>query len=340
MNKRQKTLKFLPVYCAVSAVIIIAGIILFALLGFNYGAEKPEYKSFEVQYNVVAGVEKYEDQIEKTCEDAFAANGISFDGKKLKEELGGNYSSETGNKLLVYTFAAKTADSALQAAMESVKTELAGKFASCEGTVAVHTVTNSRFTEALWRAAVAVAVGSVVGLIYIGIRFGVGAALSGLVSCTNSVFFTLAFFAVTRIPLFASAPLLYAAVAAFVSLLLWLLHLMKMRENFKDPSFASFSAEEAVAASVQSSDKLVFGTTGAIGLIVLIFGLIASAGVRALVLPVLVPVAVGLYSSTLLAPALHVHVKKAFDRWKANRKRNKYVGKKKKEAKTEVEEAK
>ncbi len=143
MNKRRKTLKFLPVYAALSAVIVIAGIILFALLGFNYGSEKPEFKTFEVQYNVVAGIEKYEDQIEKTCEDAFRANGISFDGKELKNELGGEYSTETGNKLLVYTFSAKTADSALQAAMESVKTALGGEqFASCEGTVAVHEVEN------------------------------------------------------------------------------------------------------------------------------------------------------------------------------------------------------
>ncbi len=49
MNKRLKTLKLLPVYCAISAVIIIAGIILYALLGFNYGLEKPAYKTFEVR---------------------------------------------------------------------------------------------------------------------------------------------------------------------------------------------------------------------------------------------------------------------------------------------------
>ena len=50
MNKR---CKLLPVWLAVSAVILIAGIVLFALLGFNTSLDRPAYKTVDVSYNVV-----------------------------------------------------------------------------------------------------------------------------------------------------------------------------------------------------------------------------------------------------------------------------------------------
>ena len=56
MTKRLKSLKLWPIFVAVSAVVILAGVILYALFGFNVSAEKPEYKTFEVQYNVVVGL--------------------------------------------------------------------------------------------------------------------------------------------------------------------------------------------------------------------------------------------------------------------------------------------
>lgn len=336
MNKRLKTLKLLPVYCAISAVSIIAGIILYALLGFNYGMEKPAYKTFEVRYNVVAEIGEYEEDIQKTCEDAFKANNLGGYEKVVKNEVGGNYSTETGNKALVYTFAADASAEGLQAAEASVKATLAGDaFKDAEASVSVHSIENVKFTETLWRAAVAIGVAAVVALVYIGIRFGVGSALSGLVASVNSVFFTLGFFAIARIPLFAAGPLLYAAIAAFATLLMWLLHAMMMRENFKDPSYNNFTAAEAVASSLKTSEKSVYITAGALGFIAIVFGAIAAAGVRALVLPVLVPVAVSLYTTMLLAPALHVHIKAAFDKYKARHKRV-YAGKKK-AAKTDDE---
>lgn len=43
MTKRP--VKLLPIWIAVSSVIILAGIILFALLGFNYSAERNARKT-------------------------------------------------------------------------------------------------------------------------------------------------------------------------------------------------------------------------------------------------------------------------------------------------------
>lgn len=68
MTKRMKSIKLWPLFTAVSAVIILAGIILYALLGFNTATEKPEYKTFEVQYSVNAVLKEKEEEIQKVCE--------------------------------------------------------------------------------------------------------------------------------------------------------------------------------------------------------------------------------------------------------------------------------
>ena len=44
--------KLLPIWAAISAVLIIAGIVLMALLGFNTALDQPEHKTFDVYYNL------------------------------------------------------------------------------------------------------------------------------------------------------------------------------------------------------------------------------------------------------------------------------------------------
>ena len=90
MTKRFHTVKLLPVWLSVSGVIILAGIILFALLGFNFSANMPSSKTFEVVYDTPVLVEEDEAGTPKTellktcCEGEFkklgltAANGYTF----------------------------------------------------------------------------------------------------------------------------------------------------------------------------------------------------------------------------------------------------------------------
>ena len=339
MTKRLKSLKMWPLFVAVSAVIILAGIILYALLGFNTAAEKPCFKTFEVQYDVVAVINDKDEEIQKICEDVFEEKGLSYDSKTLYDVV-----SPIGSKRLVYEFKTSTDDSVLEAARSAVASKLV--FTSEEGndldiqkTVTVNTVEGKHFYEAGWRAAVGIAVGAVVGLIYIGVRFGVASALSGLVGSVNSAFFTLGFFAITRIPVFAVGPLLYAAIATIAYIIMWLIHCMKMRDNFKDPEFAKYDTDEAVALSLLTSDKFVYGIAGAFAIVIVLLGLItASTSMMLLVLPALVAVCASLYSAALFAPSVHVPCKRAIDKFKKRHIRT-YSGKKKDKAvKTEVEE--
>ena len=335
MTKRP--VKLLSVWIAISSVIIIAGIVLFCLLGFNRSAEKTDYKSVEVQYDVVTDITTDAvDTLKKTCNDTFKAQGLKVTAFEAVKEVDSNSGSETGNIKLVYSFSPSVSDEAIQAAGSALKTVVSealkdGRLpSSAEIFVNVHAGEGRTFYEAIWRGAVGLAVGAVVAFVYIGVRFGVAAALTGLTNGVNAVLLTLAFFAITRIPVYAFAPLLFAAVAAIVSLLIWLLQCMKMRENFKDPSYAALSADDAVEQSSRTARKYVIGVVIALAVVLAVCGGFATAGVRLFLLSALIPVAAASYSSIFFGPALHVPVKSAFDRMKANRKKN-YAGKPKAE---------
>ena len=342
MTKRLKSLKMWPLFVAVSAVVIIAGIILYALLGFNASAEKPSYKIFTVHYNVVAELNNKEEEIQDLCESVFEENGLTFKSKSVRSEVAGSTTLETGNKSLIYEFSASASDQALAAAEEAIEklvlTNDEGEKLDIEQHAEFHFVKGETFYEAGWRAAVAIAVGAFVVLVYIGVRFGVASALSGLVGVVNSSFFTLGIFAIARIPVFAVGPLLYAAIAAISFIILWLLHCIKMRDNFKDPEFGKYQADEAVALSLTASDKFVYWTAGGIALLIALLGAItASSSIALLVLPALLAVCSSLYSAALLSPSFHVYCKRAFDKFKKSKVRV-YSGKKKaKEVKTEEE---
>lgn len=327
MTKNAKMGKLFPLFAALSAVVIIAGIVLFALMGFNTSADRVKYKTVEVRYDVQVDINELTEGLETSCEEAFDANGLTFE-KKTVPEVDGTYLGETTDMLLSYTFSASASDEAIEAARAAIAAEIAANYSAYNVHVAAHTVTNVPLEGAAWRAAVAVAVGVVVVLIYAGVRFGVAAGLTGLAVCVHDVLFTLAFFAVTRIPVFSTGAILFGAVSAVVSLVLWLIRCMRMREDFKDEEFKKLSAEEAVQRSAANSFKLVLGTAIAFAAVFIIVGAVAASGVRLMVLPMVVCAAVSAYSTLLLAPAVYAKLKKPFDKLKANHK-PRYVGKKK-----------
>ncbi len=333
MTKR--VTKLLPVWIAVSAVILIAGIVLCALLGFNYAPELPKEKTFEVEYDVVVEIEDKRSDLKKICEDEFAARNLTVAEFHDIDEINPSTGSKTGNGKYVFSFDGSANDDALNTAKENVISAIKTQMpATAQISVSVHTATGESFAEPEWRAAVGIATAIVAVLIYVAIRFGVGSALTGLTVCVHDVVATLALFAIARIPVAYFAPMVIGGVAAFLSLLLWLVQCIKMRENFKEISFASYSAEEAVYESNKTAKKAVLGIAGAFAIAAVLLGVglaVAGAPLGGWLLPValVIPAGVSAYSSLVFGPALHVPVKACFDRFKSKKKR--YIGKEKTE---------
>ncbi len=326
MNKF-KPWKLLPIWLAISAVVIVAGIILMALLGFNTAAEMPENTQLEVKYNISVIIdEAAQDRLEGYCEDVFGTNGLTV--CDMQEATGTAGTADTGAFNFYFT-------SDISAEKQAkVISELESKIAAddtlsgdyVEIHLTWHTEELVSKADYVWRGAIAV--GIVVALVYLGIRFGVGSALTGLVLSVHDALFTVALLAIVRIPVYAAAPVFYAAAAAFLSLALWLVHCMKLR-SLKKESETPLDAETSVATSYKSAWKWIAAIAGTVAFVVIVIGSIASTSVRAMVLPLLIAVAAAAYSSLLVGPALHVHVKRAFDKLSRGNK-FKYVGKEKK----------
>ncbi len=327
MTKRFHPGKGLWIWVCVSAVLIIAGIVLGCLFGFNYTAD---HKALEVTYDtsIVAGADDQETKLVELVEATLDKNGLSYEKTGRNDEMETNYVSENGNYMLRYVFDASVSDEVLDKVCESIETQ--SKTIGDDIGVSYHVYHSERFYEASWRGAVALAVAAIVALVYVGFRFGWDSALAGLVACVNDTCVSLAIIVLTRIPVAAYAPVLYVGIALVFSAILWLIQCMKMRENFKDPSYAALSPEEAVGSSVRKSLPLALGVIIPLVWVFVLFGVIATSGLRFFMIFALIPLAVSVYSSFLLAPAVYVPLKSKFDRIRSRRKR--YFGKKKAEA--------
>lgn len=320
MTKRFHPNKLIAVWIAISAAVIIAGIILYALLGFQFTADKTESKTFEVRYDVALMVEEDDAGVVKTerlkelCEEQFAQKGIDAIQTRTYQI--------TNGEVLEYTFSPKVDGKTLsevRLSVQSVLSDPEGLYANSETIVTVHTLQTQTFSTAQWRGAVGIAVGVIVALVYFGFRFGLGSALTGLIVCVHDVLFTLALLAITRIPLYVYSPLIFAAIAAAFSLLMWGIVSAKLREQGKGNRAPT--AVERMENAENAAWKSVTVIAVSVAVCLLIVGAIAVSGVRMFLLPAIIPVAVSVYSSLLVAPSLHVHWM-SLDRYALKRKRS------------------
>lgn len=345
MNKLRSN-KLFALFAAISSVIIIAGIVLYALLGFNNAQDKPVSKALDVTYGVTVvngtvGDKDASDYLEENVEKILKEKGLSYEKDRFEVgALSQGSISASGQQITVrYTFSASVSDETLDGAVEAIEAFTDGEttvLAEGVDDVSWHGLENLALKKAAWRGAIAIAVGAVVALAYVAIRFGVACGVAGLVVLTHDAFFTAAFFAVTRIPVFGFAPLLYAAIAAFVSVAVWTALCIKIRSTAKDQENAGIAADALAENAVSSSWKYVVCIAAILAAVVAVTGLVAVAGTRALVLPAVVGCLVPVYSSLLIGPRVFVPIRKAFDKKRASKKGG-YVRKKKK-AESETQE--
>lgn len=337
MKPEGKLWKLFSVWIAVSAVIVIAGIALMALLGFNTASDFPNNVTFEVEYNVSVKVdEEAQGKLETIIEDAFSKNGVKILDIEKGEGVNTTQDVTTIRYIADGKLPQEKLDAVKKAVDDAVATQILAGNEYAEVFAEWHTEEVQPMHEADWRGAVAIFVGVVVALIYVGVRFGVGSALTGLAVTVHDALFTVCLLAVCRIPVYAAAPIWYAAFAAALSLGFWLINCIKIRSLTKGPDAVSLNAEECVDETRRGVWKWIVFTAAAAAIALLLVGLVATAGVRALVLPALICVAAAVYSSLLFGPALHTHVKGAFDKI-VRKKKTRYVGKPK-ATPTETEE--
>ncbi len=330
--------KLFPIFVAISAVVIAAGIILYALLGFNASQDRPTRYTFDVRYN--DSIAENAETLQNFAETTFSDMGIAFSEKEVVKVYTANpgsssYLGETSYRIARYTVS--VSDLAMLEGARAAIQDYADTNSAAEDSlyfwgevrVSWNEVVNLPYNTAAWRGAIALALGAVVALAYVAIRFGVSLGVAGFVCCVHDALFTLGIFAIARIPVFSAAPLLYAAIAMLFSAILWIFFAGRVRANYKEPEFANLPAGEVAERTVKGSVKYLVIIAAALASVILLVGLVAVSGTRALVLPAIISAVVPLYSTLLIGPGVFAPIRKAFDKKRAEGKKR-YVGKKKK----------
>ncbi len=325
--------KLFALLLAVSSVVIIAGIILYAVLGFNTANDKFNGYRVDVNYNVLIDLNKQEEDLGKVCEDAFAQNGLHFTEKQVLNSVDSSSMNETVDKLITYTFGAGTSEEALGKAVAAINAAVGSgtEYADAEVFARWHGLEGERFYDPAWRGAIAIAVAVLVALGYITARYGVSLGVAGLACCAHDALFTVALLAIVRFPVYTFTPVLYASVAAFMSVVLWLILASKCKEGFKA---GEKKGEEIVRSAVKECRKSVLFTALAFGAGILVVGAIAAGGTALAVLPAILAVAVPIYSTLFLGPEVAIAIRTAIEK-RREQKKGGYTGKKKAENQAE-----
>ena len=296
------TKKFALILTAVLVVILTAGIVLCAALGFNSSIKDVKTVTVTVDYysyQVDGG------DIKGAANGVFSAAGLEADDVNVGER-------GVASVDVVYVFDKDTSEETLRAAKAALDAKLATDFEDAIFSVSVEDVqiTGTLAKNYVARGVIALVIFAVVSFLYVWLRYKLFAALYVLGGNLISVALTTALVALLRIPV---TPAVAAAIAASVlfATVAMLFFFNKLRAAQKEESAAEKSAEEIVSSSIAWKETVCFSAVLAVALIVMIcVGRAAIAWFSvAAILAVLAATFVGL----LYVPATFVPAKKCAD---------------------------
>lgn len=339
MSKLTKTIGKLKLWLVVSAVLVVAGILMSAIFGFNADAAVSDSKTLTVKMNSYAYFTRLEN-VKEICEAELDKAGFK-DCYTLDGETSGD-SDE-----IVYVFSAKTDEAKLREAGDSIQAKLTTatdeEGNALNGQELLVTVNSEDVSAFLpdgyfWRNILAAAVILVIEFVYIAVRYKLNMGVTAAATSLLGLLLTLALVAITRIPVMSS--LVYvAAFAMLYSAFIAMVVFNRMRENFRTDEYKAMSAEEAIVSSVPAKFILIFAAASIVALVLV--GGIAVASVRWFAVASIVAVVAGTYSVLVFMPAMYLPLKKISDKKAAERARYDYKkdGKKDKGAKANNVEA-
>lgn len=314
MNKfLAKTIGKWKIWTAIAAVLIVAGIVIASVFGFNLAPTANSVKTLTVRlesYASSASVEKIESITdsklrEKGLEEKYSVD-VELSSGKVHE--------------YVYTFKEKIETKVLNEVKESVKTAFDAEKKNAESplynafvyvTVNEEVVASNLAKGFLWRGILAGAVFAVAAFVYSAIRHklhGGALTLGGIVVSTA---LATALVALCRIPVTASVA--YAlAFTMLLSAALSLLVVTSLKEGEKADENKDKTREEAALASLPVNLLCLFVCVVAVALALV--GAIAVTPVAWLAVAALVGLVAAVFTCVILLPAVYLPVKKAVDK--------------------------
>ena len=319
MNKiLAKTIGKWKIWAIVAAVVLLAGVIVSAIFGFNLSSTVDDTKTVTVRVESYLS-EPQAAKVENICIAEFNKVGAYTDYEVEASIANGKV------KEYVYTFDANTSRATLETAQGKIKAAFESE-ESLKGLFLYVTVNENATIGILakgfvWRAALAFAVATVALFIYSAIRHKVAQGL--LVTGVTVLGTALAVVLVGLVRIPVTTTIVYAFAFAFIySAFGALTFAASVKSGLKDPENAEKSVEEIVVSSVAVKETVIFA--GALLLALILVGAIAITAVSWLAVAAIIGLVAGLYTTLIFLPSVYLPVKKCADKRAEKRARYDY----------------
>ena len=343
MNKFTKKIagKF-GIFAPIALAILIAGIVVAAIFGFNTAPAYSDVKTLTVKVNSYYTEERVS-AVKDVCKAEFSKAGVS----SLFDET--DVSTSLNNYEIVYCFKAdekadfaelkKNVEEKLTAAAEASgenKTALEGLQTLLRVTVNEKTAMRTATRHFALRAAIAGGVLLLAVFVYVSLRHKLAAGLAAAAIALVTLGLTVALTAICRIPFSAMS-----VNAWFISLLFGALFgtiaAGRMHAAEKDEENAGLDAKEITVKG--ASEKTLFALSAGIALGTLLIGAMGFTPAQWFSLLVIAGLASALFTAGILYPAMYSSILKKLLVSRAERSRYDYVKKSRSEKKKNAAQA-
>ncbi len=303
----------LPFWLAIPAVLVIAGLVIFFVLGFQPSSTIADNKSLVITHDQYVNItEDLKDSMLDTCMDEIDASGLTCIDYDIS-------TTDTGGQI-EFKFAPDTETSALDALGGSIVSALNADAELQYGWYhyVSHASVSQYAYDYIWRAAISAGVALVIAFLYVTVRYRFSMGLAALIGGIVDMAVMLALVLILRISV---TSMLSAAVilALFYSVLVSCVAFGKMRSLLKSEEYAAMPAADGMENATRAAGRsvLLFGAVAAVFFVLL--SVFCGAAVRSFTLPVVCAVAASTFSGTLLTPSLAAAFKAQGDKMRAKR---------------------
>ncbi|MBQ8427995.1 MAG: hypothetical protein IJX18_01930 [Clostridia bacterium] len=290
-NLVEKTVGKWILWTIVSAVLVVIGVVIACVFGFNTTVDLKSAKTVTVEYSYVSE----SSDLDGVCKTSFAKSSV----KPLKSVVSGEE--------IVYYFDVNTD---LTEATATLKTDIEAAMqtgGALEDASLIQVRSNTEnFQKGLsegyiLRAGIAIGVFAVLAFVYVALRYKLSMGITMAAAMLAAGGLTVALVAVTRIPVTAS--FVYAVVfAVMAAVVMTLITFNRFRDNAKDKDKEKeLSAKQRVVAAVDTKNVMMIAV--ALTLVVGVLGAILSVA-RWFALSAFVGIVSATFASWILAPAL------------------------------------
>lgn len=299
--------KYTKYFLSFSLAFLLIGIILFCILGFNLGMDFTGGSTYEVAVGEISDADY--NTLKQDLGTVVSNEGVRY-----------TISSKNSGADMVMEIKCQTQDEALQQTIYQNLTDATS-----------YTVTSTGFQgatttgEVLTSAFIAIFLALIAMLVYIAIRFELVSGVSALVALLHDVLMMCAFVVLFRIEVNASF------VAALITILGYSINntiiiFDRIRENSKMPNLQNMPYKDLADLSVKQTLRRTINTALTTIFAILLLAILGVPSMRQFVLPILIGLVVGTYSSIFISPQL----------WSYLMTRSKNIDKKRKQKQTIV----